>query len=245
MADIRQNLEWWKGYDWTSQGESWSAAWGGSDAQFFASILPRIRMYIPSKNILEIAPGFGRWTQYLINFSDEYTGIDLNEECVTHCKNRFSNSGSDVNFYVNDGKSLANIKDDSVDFVFSFDSLVHANAEVLEAYLEQLKNKFTTEGVGFFHHSNLGSFPERGDSTSNHYRDEVVTSDLFKTICERHGLVCISQEVINWGGDKLIDCLSVFTMPSSSYKKDYAYIENNKFMEEASYIRELSSIYGR
>ena len=33
------------------------------------------------------------------------------------------------------------IQDKSIDFVFSFDSLVHAEAEVIEAYLNQLAMK--------------------------------------------------------------------------------------------------------
>jgi hypothetical protein len=49
------------------------------------------------------------------------------------------------------------IPDESVDFTFSFDSLVHVEADVLEVYLQQLASAMTKDGVGFIHESNLGS----------------------------------------------------------------------------------------
>jgi hypothetical protein len=48
--------------------------------------------------------------------------------------------------------------DGSVDFVFSFDSLVHVEMDVIEAYLKQLAAKLTPNGVGFIHRSNLGQY---------------------------------------------------------------------------------------
>ena len=48
------------------------------------------------------------------------------------------------------------VEDGSIDFVFSFDSLVHVEADVLDAYLDQLARKLTPDGVGFIHHSNMG-----------------------------------------------------------------------------------------
>jgi hypothetical protein len=59
---------------------------------------------------------------------------------------------------VNDGKSLAMVEDRSVDFAFSFDSLVHVEADVIAAYLNQLGKKLKPGGFAFFHHSNLESY---------------------------------------------------------------------------------------
>lgn len=49
-------------YDWKDSGEEWSAPWGNSAAQWFGTILPRTSQCLPAGTILEIAPGFGRWT---------------------------------------------------------------------------------------------------------------------------------------------------------------------------------------
>jgi SAM-dependent methyltransferase len=241
VADIQMNKKWWGTYDWSAQGENWSETWGGSDIQFFGSILPRIRRFLPSTSVLEIAPGYGRWSQYLLSLSDNYIGIDLNEDCIAHCRERFpSNSAL---FYSNDGKDLSKVPDNYIDFVFSYDSLVHANIEVIEAYLQQLKEKFTPDGVGFFHHSNLGSFSADKESHNNHYRDEDVNYVLFKEACENAGLICISQEVINWGGLRGIDCFSVFTVPGSKHETEYIFEENLAYMHEAKYLKKLAHIY--
>jgi SAM-dependent methyltransferase len=240
MADIEQNMDWWKRFDWSQEGENWSKTWGGSDIQFYGSILPRIRRYLPTGNILEIAPGFGRWTQYLLPFSQRLTGVDLNADCIEYCTRRFEGNST---FYQNDGKDLSMVPDDSIDFAYSFDSLVHVNVEVLEAYVNQLAGKLTANGVGFFHHSNLGMYTEDLDIRSNHYRDAVVNHEIFRQLCENAGLTVISQELINWGSVRLIDCLSVFTQKGSAFEQEYVKHENPKFMDEAVYLRDLSKIY--
>ena len=138
MPTKEQNLTAWnQTYPWPQQGEEWSSTWGGSEAQWFFVIYPRIHLFIPAKTILEIAPGYGRWTDYLRNYCQRLVGVDLSPSCIEACKRRFA-SLSDASFHVNDGYSLAMIPDESVDFAFSFDSLVHAENDVIAAYLEQL-----------------------------------------------------------------------------------------------------------
>jgi ubiquinone/menaquinone biosynthesis C-methylase UbiE len=121
------------------------------------SIYPRIKRLLPAATILEIAPGFGRCTAYLKNHCERLVIVDLSPKCIEACKRRFANE-SNISYYVNDGKSLDMIADRSIDFVFSFDSLVHAQADVMEAYVKQLAVKLKPSGQGFIHHSNLGSY---------------------------------------------------------------------------------------
>ena len=43
MPDLNSNKECWGGlYHWANGGEEWSASWGGSEAQWFGSIYPRL-----------------------------------------------------------------------------------------------------------------------------------------------------------------------------------------------------------
>jgi hypothetical protein len=59
---------------------------------------------------------------------------------------------------VNDGRSLDMIEDESIDFVFSFDSLVHADSGTVRSYMLQIARKLRFSGTGFIHHSNLGAY---------------------------------------------------------------------------------------
>ena len=242
MATVERNKEIWnKNYAWTQQGEEWSSAWGGSEAQWFFAILPRIHAFVPAGAILEIAPGFGRWTNYLKDWCKHLTVVDLSEKCINACKKRFA-ADSHIIYYVNDGKSLEIVDDQSIDFVFSFDSLVHSEADVIEKYLEQLSRKLKPNGIGFIHHSNLAHYQEVSGPT--HARAASMMSSLFEDYCHRSNLKCISQEQVNWGGGPhLIDCFSVFTPKYSVWSRDNVMIENIEFGKETDLIKRLSSIY--
>ena len=206
MGTSDENRKSWTKYDWQQQGDEWSEEWGGTEAMWGATILPRIRTFVPAASILEIAPGYGRCTQYLKDLCQHLTLVDIAGNCIEACRQRFSAS-KHITYHVNDGKSLAMIPDQSVDFVFSYDSLVHAEADVIEAYLDQLATKLTPHGVGFVHHSNLGIYrnsrktlPFYIDNRQNgsNWRGASMTARAFEEYCQRAGLQCISQELINW-----------------------------------------------
>src|SRR5213082_708742 len=92
-------------YDWKDAGEEWSEPWGTSAAQWFGAILPRIRDCVQTGTILEIAPGFGRWTHYLKNYCQQLWTVDSVAECTEACRRRFA-ADSRVRCYLNDGRSL-------------------------------------------------------------------------------------------------------------------------------------------
>jgi SAM-dependent methyltransferase len=261
MPTIEQQVQTWDAnYVWSERGEEWSEAWGGSEAQWFSAIYPRIHAFLPAATVLEIAPGFGRWTNYLKNYCQDLYAVDLAEACINFCQERFAAS-THISYHVNDGKSLAMIPDSTLDFVFSFDSLVHAEADVLQVYLEQLAKKLKPNGIGFIHHSNMGEYREtfewydklpdqlrgfllkRGWIDPRHWRAYSMTAGLFEQYCKEVGLQCISQEIINWGSKRLIDCFSTFTLPGSVWSRQNIVTRNAGFMDEATAIRQLAPLY--
>lgn len=159
------------------------------------------------------------------------------------------------------------IPDQSIDFVFSFDSLVHAEADVFEAYIVQLADKLKPNGVGFIHHSNLGAYRfyysmkrmiprgrgllwKMGLLDNDGLRAISMSADLFESCARRVGLQCIRQEIINWSSKRLIDCLSTFTPSGSKWARPNAanvpnvIVKNPDFMKEAEQIRTLSRLPG-
>ncbi|HVG17350.1 MAG TPA: class I SAM-dependent methyltransferase [Chitinophagaceae bacterium] len=262
MSTVEQNIKRWKeNYKWTDAGEEWSSEWGGSSTQWFGTILPRIYPFLPTGTILEIAPGYGRWTNYLKNYCEQLMIVDVAENCIEACRHRFA-AESKITCHVNDGKSLAMVPDNSVDFVFSFDSLVHAESDVIEAYLNQLAKKLKPTGFGFIHHSNIGSYPGHfsiakrfphsvtkrltrlGILDTPHWRASSMTALSFERYCDRAGLQCVSQELVNWASKRLIDCLSVFTPKANGHQRSNVVIENPDFMTEAKKLRRLSNALG-
>lgn len=138
MPTIEENRSVFGGtYQWKHAGEEWSEEWGSARMQWFGSILPRISSFVPADTILEIAPGHGRWTAFLKDLCRRLTVVDLSAPCIDQCRQRFAHDAN-IGYFVNDGMSLEMVEDGSIDFIFSFDSLVHAEESVLRAYTAQL-----------------------------------------------------------------------------------------------------------
>jgi len=172
--------------------------------------------------------------------------VDLTEKCIEACKSRFKNV-SNINYFVNDGKSLDMIQDNSIDFVFSWDSLVHVEKDVIQAYLKELSKKLTTNGVGFIHHSNLAVYKDKKSDEitveNKHWRASSVSAELFEKYASDVGLQCICQEKINWGDIILNDCFSVITRKNSTYSRPNLIVENTKFNEEMNHSLYISKYY--
>ena len=240
-------------YEWIAAGEEWSEPWGGSAAQWFGSILPRIHTALPAETIVEIGSGFGRWSYYLRQHCNQLHLVDPDPQCMEACRNRFG-SDSKVSFHLNQNDNLAMIPDGSVDLVFSFDSLVHVRRQTIETYAGQFAAKLKPQGLAFIHHSNLGEFAsslvrraralaKRKPAGADHQRDPEMTAGLFRELCERNGLKIVCQELINWRGRRLIDCFSMIARHDSKWPSASHPYRNPEFMREAELLRRLARHY--
>lgn len=254
MPEIAWNQSKWNDrYQWEDGGEEWSHEWGGSRTQWLSCVYPRLAPFLPATSIVEIAPGYGRWTQYLLPECTSYLGVDLAERCVDACRERFAYK-LHATFAVGDGLSLPQASDTSVDLVFSFDSLVHAEADVLSAYLRECQRILTPDGVAFIHHSNVGAyrrsawwrdmfavpaerFPARhkavlalvGVAGWHNYRGRSVTAQRFADLAREAGLACVGQELIGWSSALLTDCISLVARPGSRWDRPTATSRNRYF----------------
>ena len=248
MPTLDQNLEMWDARcPWVADGDEWSGAWGGTDLLWHATIYPRIRSFLPTGTVLELAPGHGRCTQYLGELCDRLIGIDLTEKCVEACRARFADSPH-MEFRTNDGRSLSVVEDDSIDFVFSWDSLVHADADVIDAYLRELSTKMKRGAVGFIHHSNLGSFRDPVTKSltvpNAHWRSENVSAELVRNLCGPAGLHCLAQEIVSWGDFPENDCFSLLARDPDREDETKVAI-NTEFWDEARALRGISRLYSK
>jgi hypothetical protein len=136
------------------------------------------------------------------------------------------------------------IPENVIDFVFSFDSLVHVELDVVGNYCEQINKKLNHFGVAFLHHSNAlmgvdnveALYPQRGRATS-------VSSTGIKEIIEQTGGKVLLQEEVNWQSKKRIDCMTTFCKSTSYPDLTYKRIENDNFMTEMDLIRASISQY--
>jgi SAM-dependent methyltransferase len=264
MPGIEDNRATWNApASWTGQGEQWSGPWDSADAQWWGSLLPRLHRFVPTGRIVELGPGHGRWSRYLKDLCEELILVDVAENCIAACRERFA-AATNITYLVSDGRSLPEVGDRSVDLIFSFDSLVHAEADVLEAYLRELARVLAADGVAFVHHSNMGALRRQADRArrvpdgwrrrlAKHgilvntyaWRAESTTAEWFARECSASGLSCIGQELIAWHyGRYLTDTISLVARPGSRWDRQRVVVRNRGFMEEARMAREVERIYG-
>lgn len=261
MVSVDYNKNWWgRDYDWAESGDEWSAPWGGAEAQWFGSLLPRIHRYLPAGEVVEIASGFGRWTQFLKDQSGHLTGVDISDVCIDACKERFKDEPN-LDFVLNDGTTFPGIANQSVDFVFSYDSLVHADRATIAGYLTEFRRTLKPGGVAFIHHSNLGSYARRLAPLRkiphsvgalqhlhvmdyHHGRDPGVSAKFVEQAALDAGLRCISQEVITWiTKHTLLDCISVIVPEESPAKHENVVLRNRQFTKEPAYIAQVAAAH--
>lgn len=248
--------DWQNRYAWPYGGEDWSQTWGGSAAQWHGAIFPRIAPFLPAASILEIAPGFGRMTRFLLPWAQKsYRAVDIAERCTQKCREIFSGSHPDFKAFTNDGLSLECVGGHRYDFIFSFDSLVHASEEVIESYIKAILGGLLNDGgAAFIHHSNLkGADEEKMNIGRTHKRDETIAAREVFELIEASGGRVLRQEIIAWGGEfpkqpenACIDAFTLFCNKGDARFSQTAapnLVLNPDFMKEALYINKIFSPY--
>ena len=263
MPDLTEIRATWNSPSgWVAEGDEWSGPWGGTVPLWWGTLMPRIHSFVPTGTILEIGPGHGRWSQFLKDLCHTLVLVDVAENCIESCRARFAEAPN-IRYHVGNGQSLDMLDDNSVDFAFSFDSLVHAEADALGGYARELARVLKPDGVGFLHHSNMGAY-RRAATTARRvpdrlrrrltrhgllvnvyaWRAESTTAEWFAATANAAGLACIGQEKLAWEyGRALSDVISVVTPQGSPRERPNVVVENRRLMQEAAAIARAAHAY--
>jgi SAM-dependent methyltransferase len=209
--NIEEQRLWNLNSNWTIDGHEWSKSFGTTEELWNNEIFNKIKEF-RGKKILEIAPGFGRITQFLSILAGELIIVDLNPLCIE--KTRAKLKHHVLAYFVNDGKSIPKVRDNSQDLVFSFDSFVHMHANVTEDYVKEIYRVLKPGGQAFIHHSWL--YGGSDESTNNVAGRANMSPEQFKIFVENNNMEIVSQNAIQfepvglWNGT---DCVSIFRKP--------------------------------
>ena len=209
--NIEEQRLWNLNSNWETDGHEWSKSFGTTENLWNNEIFDKIKEF-RGKKILEIAPGFGRITQFLSILAGELIVVDLNHICIEKTKSKLKHHV--LAYFVNDGKSFPKVRDNSQDLVFSFDSFVHMHANVTEEYVKEISRVLKPGGQAFIHHSWL--YGGSDESTHNVAGRSNMSPEQFKTFVENNNMEIVSQNVIQfeplelWNGT---DCISIFRKP--------------------------------
>jgi phospholipid N-methyltransferase len=93
--------------------------------------------YVNARHVaVEIGPGGGRWTRYLLTFRTLYV-VDYYAELLAELRKHY-NRPNQV-FVKNNGSDFPGIATNTVDYLFAFGTFVHLEADVIAQYLTSMK----------------------------------------------------------------------------------------------------------
>jgi len=97
----------------------------------------------PRTTVLEIGPGGGRWTRYLLAARMVYA-VDYHQELLDELELNFR--ADNLISIKNNGTDLPGVPAESIDFVFSFGVFVHLDVHLIDAYLRSFKSVLKAGG---------------------------------------------------------------------------------------------------
>jgi hypothetical protein len=205
--NIEEQRHWNNDGAFSKEGHEWSSRFGSTENLWNTLLKEKVQKYCTGKG-LEIAPGEGRITEYLIRECESLTLLELNSNPLSKCLLKFGNK---INgYYVNDGKSIPPIFEDYFDFIFSFDSFVHVHQNVFFDYIKDMGISLKSGGFGVIHHGWLmngsdNSFENRGG------RANLNLNELYCTLDENGFDLIKSEEcVVSVWFDDLKDLITIF-----------------------------------
>lgn len=206
-------------------------AWKDSVVREF--LIPHLRK---DKVVLEIGPGHGRWSKIIVPRSEHVYLVDLNRSCLDFLRELFKDcdhvalavpnceGGVFADYGVlshmdwSPAKAPAKpvggiieIRDESIDFVFSFDTFVHIEEPETRAYIKEFARVLKRQTMSVIHHAGNPTAEQRARGCRSQ-----VTQKLLSKILVENGLVVIRQ-TDTWGEKSNVklnsDCVTVFIKP--------------------------------
>jgi SAM-dependent methyltransferase len=104
----------------------------------------------PGATIVEIGPGGGRWTRYVLSARRIYA-VDYHQELLDEL--RRSCDRPNITFVKNGGDDFPGVPDGAADFIFSFGCFVHVEVDVIERYLANMRRLLKPESNVVLHYA--------------------------------------------------------------------------------------------
>jgi SAM-dependent methyltransferase len=186
----RDNRDRWTDWDWSSQGEEWTASEEWKRALIDEVLCPTIP---PGGTVLEIGPGAGRWSVVLARRADRLLLVDVAPR-VLHLVRGTLGDAPHTAYICSSGSDLPGVADGGVDAIWSFDVFVHVAPLDQARYLDEIARVLAPGGVAAIHHADgrdRGAMPSRAGWRS------PMSAGLFAGLARRRGLH-VERQLRSW-----------------------------------------------
>jgi ubiquinone/menaquinone biosynthesis C-methylase UbiE len=177
--------------------------WKGED--IFLQLLSKYRN--PEGSALEIGCGGGRITLHASNFFKTMYATDISSEMVRKASSEVKNSN--VIWQTNDGFTLNDFKNESIDFAFSHDVFVHFSSMQTYPYLKHIYRVLKPNGIGiisfynFIKHFQLFKNESWRFNTQHIFpptmRHHFITQEMLTTM-----LTDLKYNALEWNTDNFL-----------------------------------------
>ena len=138
----------------------------------FVNILKKIDL--ENKIVMDLACGIGRTCKWISPHVKEYVGVDFIPEMIEKAKS-YNSSFENAKFYVNDGKTLENFKDNSHDVIFCELAFQHMLKHIQKSYIKEVFRVLKNNGIFY---AQIPRIEFYNDDTYARTKEEV--NELFR-----------------------------------------------------------------
>ena len=191
-------------FDVAENDDAMNTFWG-EDSAFFQYFRK-----LDLTNVIELACGRGRHVQKYINNAKSITLVDILKKNIDYCKNRYGDGDGKIKYYQNNGYNLEELEQDTYTSLFSYDAMVHFEMFDIYEYLKDMHRVMKKGGMALLHHSNSSDdYQATFRSNKNVHSRSFMSKELFAYLAYKVGFNVVEQRVIDWGGSKNLDCISL------------------------------------
>lgn len=177
----------------------YGTAWGDPETELPLRFIRNrwVAPYVSKDQVaVEIGPGGGRWTQYLLGFKRLYA-VDYYPELLKQLKKNFTKPN--VVFVQNTGTDFPGVPEHGVDFVFSFGTFVHLELPLIKAYLGNIGGILAPGGNVVIHYSDKGKI----GATKNPSFVET-TPEIMRAMVTDAGFTILEEDLTTLWNSSLI-----------------------------------------
>lgn len=194
----KQNDEW---FEIAEAEDAVAVFWGNN------SVFKKEFDKLDLENVIEIACGWGRHVPHYLGMASKVTLVDILEENMIICKERFKTENK-ITYYRNNGYNLEELEAESYTAVFSYDSMVHFELFDVYEYMKDIYRVLRQGGKALLHHSNYSKDYQADFLNAPHARC-FMDKQIIAYMAYRIGFRVVEQHVIDWYDMKDLDCITL------------------------------------
>jgi ubiquinone/menaquinone biosynthesis C-methylase UbiE len=131
----------------------------------------------PDHTIVEIGPGGGRWTRYMLSSLTLYV-VDYHQELLDVLAENFKAPG--LRLIKNNGSDFPGIPDECVDFIFSYAVFIQLDVDIIESYLSNMRRLLKPTGCAVIQYSDKTKIAAQRDPTYSMNNPTIMREMVLK-----------------------------------------------------------------